>query len=175
MHNIQIKKATLKDLSLLQKISTQTFTETFAAVNTTENINSYITEKLNIEQLTKELKHPSSEFFIAFLNNEVVGYLKLNTGEAQTEPQDTNALEIHRIYVLQSYHGKNIGQQLFDFALQMGHEKQVNYIWLGVWEENHRALQFYRKNGFIEFDKHIFLMGEEQQTDLLMQLKIKQA
>lgn len=173
MHNIQIKKATLKDLSLLQKISTQTFTETFAAVNTPENINSYITEKLNIEQLTKELKHPSSEFFIAFLNNEVVGYLKINFGDAQTEKQDENSLEIHRIYVLQSYHGKNIGQQLLDFALQIGHKKQVNYIWLGVWEENHRALQFYRKNGFIEFDKHLFLMGEEQQTDLLMQLKIK--
>jgi ribosomal protein S18 acetylase RimI-like enzyme len=173
MTTIQIRKATLNDISVLQKISIQTFTETFAAVNTPENINSYITEKLNIEQLSKELKHPSSEFFIAILNDEVVGYLKLNSGEAQTEPQDYNALEIHRIYVLQTYHGKNIGQQLLDFALQMGHHKQASYIWLGVWEENHRALKFYKKNGFIEFDKHIFLMGDDQQTDLLMQLKLK--
>jgi ribosomal protein S18 acetylase RimI-like enzyme len=48
----------------------------------------------------------------------------------------------------------------------------VNSIWLGVWEKNHNAIGFYTKNGFITFDKHLFLLGDDQQTDLLMKLEI---
>jgi ribosomal protein S18 acetylase RimI-like enzyme len=95
---------------------------------------------LNIEQLSKELKHPSSEFL---LNDEVVGYL-VKQWRGSNRATRLQCAEIHRIYVLQTYHGKNIGQQLLDFALQMGHHKRASYIWLGVWEENHRALKFYK-------------------------------
>ncbi len=31
-----------------------------------------------------------------------------------------------------------------------------------------KSLNFYRKNGFVEFDKHIFRLGDEEQTDLMM-------
>jgi ribosomal protein S18 acetylase RimI-like enzyme len=98
--------------------------------------------------------------------------MKLNFGEAQTEKQKENNLEIHRIYVLQRFHGKKIGQLLLDEVLKIAKQMEVNSVWLGVWEENHRAIQFYSKNGFIEFDKHIFTLGDDIQTDLLMQLEM---
>jgi len=98
--------------------------------------------------------------------------MKLNFGDAQTEKQKGNNLEIHRIYVLQAFHGKKIGQLLLDEVLKIAKEMAVNSIWLGVWEENNRAIQFYTKNGFVEFDKHIFTLGDDVQTDLLMQLEM---
>jgi ribosomal protein S18 acetylase RimI-like enzyme len=93
-------------------------------------------------------------------------------GASQTELNDNSALEIERIYVTQAYQGKKVGQQLYEKAIQVAKEKGVEYIWLGVWEENHKAIQFYTKNGFTAFDKHIFTLGDEEQTDIMMKLSI---
>jgi ribosomal protein S18 acetylase RimI-like enzyme len=169
---IEIKKATLSDLVTIQNISKQSFTETFAAINTPENMEKYLQESFNTTQLTTEINNPESPFYIAFWNTEPVGYLKLNLGNAQTEVVEGTTLEIQRIYVLQAFHGKRIGQLLLDEAIKIAQQIPVNYIWLGVWEENHRALQFYTKNGFVTFDKHLFILGDDQQTDLLMKLDI---
>lgn len=170
MNSIEIRKATLSDLEAIQNISTQTFIETFAAVNTPENITNYITESFNSEQLTTELNNVNSHFYLATSGNEILGYLKINFGEAQTETINKNALEIHRIYVSQAFYGKNVGQLLLDEVKKIAEQTGVDYIWLGVWEENHRALRFYSKNGFLIFDKHVFTLGNEEQTDLLMEL-----
>jgi ribosomal protein S18 acetylase RimI-like enzyme len=172
MSKIEIKKATISDLQIIQEISKQTFLETFAEVNTPENMENYVQENFNPEQMASEINNLESAFYLASLENEIIGYMKLNFGDAQTEKQEENNLEIHRIYVLQRFHGKKMGQLLLDKAIQIAQQTGVEYIWLGVWEENHRALQFYTKNGFVEFDKHIFTLGDDVQTDLLMKLKI---
>ncbi|WP_167400540.1 GNAT family N-acetyltransferase [Flavobacterium psychrolimnae] len=173
MNTIEIRKATVSDLDSIQNISIQTFTETFAAVNTPENIADYIKNSLNSAQLTTELKNLNSQFYIAYSNDEVVGYLKINFSDAQTESFNENALEVQRIYVLQNFHGKNIGQLLLDEVKKIAQITNVDSVWLGVWEENHRAIRFYTKNGFVVFDKHVFMMGNDEQTDLLMQLQIR--
>ncbi|WP_348810975.1 GNAT family N-acetyltransferase [Flavobacterium maritimum] len=172
MNPIEIRKATIADLETIQSISQKTFMETFAAVNTPENIDNYNQQSFNLEQLTSEINNPDSQYYLAFSESEAVGYLKINFGKAQTEEGKENSLEIQRIYVLQAFHGKKLGQLLVDKAIAVAQQTAVDYIWLGVWEENHRALQFYNKNGFVVFDKHIFTMGNDQQTDLLMQLKM---
>lgn len=172
MDPIAIKKATIEDLETLQLISEKTFTETFAAVNTPENLANYIEQSFNSEQLSMEINNQNSQFYIAFSASEPVGYLKINFGDAQTETVTKNAIEIHRIYVLQAFHGKKVGQLFLDQVIAVAQQMAFDAIWLGVWEENHRALQFYTKNGFIAFDKHIFTLGDDVQTDLLMQLKV---
>ena len=172
MSPIIIRKATISDLEIIQEISKQTFLETFAEVNTPENMENYVRENFNPEQMVSEINNPNSAFYLASLENEIIGYMKLNFRDAQTEKQKENNLEIHRIYVLQAFHGKKIGQLLLDEVLKIAKQMVVNSIWLGVWEENHRAIQFYSKNGFVEFDKHIFTLGNDVQTDLLMQLEM---
>jgi ribosomal protein S18 acetylase RimI-like enzyme len=173
MNIIEIKKASLSDLDLLRTISINTFIETFSDVNSVENMNNYIRDNFNTEQLTSELLNPDSLFYIATIGNETLGYLKLNFGKAQTEIINEQAMEIHRIYVLQEFHGKKVGPLFMEQALLIANQKNVDYVWLGVWEENHRALNFYKKNGFVEFDSHVFTLGDDQQTDLLMKLQIK--
>ena len=172
MHTIPIQKATLQDLERLQQIGRQTFFETFAAANTAENMNNYLAENFSREKLTAELSDPNSEFYFALIGREVVGYLKLNFGSAQTEFQDGHALEIERIYVLKALHGQKVGQVLYEKALDVAKVSGADYIWLGVWEENTRAIHFYQKNGFVPFDKHIFKLGDDAQTDIMMKLEL---
>ena len=172
MTSIEIKKASLLDLESIQKIGKQTFMETFAAVNTAKNIADYLEKSFNIQQLTFELNHPESQFYLAIFEQEVIGYLKINFGKAQTESINDKALEIHRIYVLKEFHGKKVGQLFINQVMKIVQNHPVEYIWLGVWEENHRAIAFYAKNGFTVFDKHIFTLGDDVQTDLLMKYQI---
>lgn len=172
MANIEIKKVTLNDIDQLQKIGRQTFQETFSESNSEENMQNYLKEGFSKEKLTAELSDENSEFYFATLEKEIIGYLKLNFGESQTELKDSKALEIERIYVSKEFYGKSVGQLLYDKAIKIAKQKETEYVWLGVWEENPRAINFYKKNGFIEFDKHIFKLGDDEQTDIMMKLKL---
>lgn len=172
MDNIEIIKVTINEIDQLQKIGKQTFAETFSTSNSEENMNNYLEEGFSIDRLTTELNDENAAFFFATFSNNIIGYLKLNFGTSQTEIKDEKALEIERIYVLKEFHGKKVGQILYDKAIEVAIQKKADYVWLGVWEENPRAISFYKKNGFIEFDKHIFKLGDDEQTDIMMKLEL---
>jgi ribosomal protein S18 acetylase RimI-like enzyme len=167
-----IEKVNENEVEQLQSISRQTFAETFSDSNSKENMDKYLNENLSIQKLSEELNNENSHFFFIKDGERNIGYLKLNMGPSQTEMKDETALEIERIYVIQEYQGKKVGQQLYEKAIQVAKEKKAQYVWLGVWEENHKAIQFYNKNGFEVFDKHVFVLGDEKQTDLMMRLFI---
>jgi len=172
MDHLILRKISVSDIPQLQLISRQTFYETFADQNTKDDLIKYLEESFNSEKLKKEVTNPNSEFYFALLNDEPIGYLKLNFAEAQTELKTARSIEIERIYVLKAFHGKKVGQFLYDKAVDISKKRGADWIWLGVWEHNHKAINFYKKNGFTEFDKHIFKLGNDEQTDLLMRLKI---
>ncbi len=167
---IKIEQINHSHIAALQQIGRQTFSETFAESNTAENMAKYLEEAYSHEKLSAELNNPNSFFYFAMLGEKVIGYLKINMSGSQTELKDNDALEIERIYVLKDYHGKKVGQLLFDKAIAIAKQQHLAYVWLGVWEENKRALQFYTKNGFVEFDQHVFVLGDEAQTDIMMKL-----
>lgn len=160
------------DLTQLQEIGRKTFAETFSENNTSENMQKYLEEGFSTTKLTEELNDKNAAFYFAELDGKIIGYLKINTGQSQTELKDEKALEIERIYVLKEFHGKKVGQLLFEKAIQIAKDKNMDYVWLGVWEENPRAIRFYEKNGFVAFDKHIFKLGNDEQIDILMRLYI---
>ena len=176
MSNITLKKVSIDDVVPLQKIGITTFSETFREYNTPENLNKYLAESFSIEKLSSEINNTHSEFYLALDDakddTNTIGYLKVNFGESQTELKDSKSFEIERIYVLREYQGKNVGQLLYQKALAIAQQNNVEYIWLGVWEKNVRAINFYKKNGFITFDTHIFKLGDEQQTDFMMKLEL---
>lgn len=166
--SVSLRELTVADVAVLRNISIATFTETFADSNSAADMELYIRQRFSVNQLTQELANPESFFYTAEVQGQTVGYLKLNTGGAQTEPQQENALEIERIYVLGTHHGHGVGQALYQHALTVANQRAASYIWLGVWEHNHRALRFYQKNGFTAFGQHIFRLGDDEQTDILM-------
>ena len=169
MELYQVQKA---DLLSLQEISRQTFFDTFAEVNTKEDMNQYLEVNLSLNQLTEELNNPSTSFFFAKSNNEILAYLKLNEAKAQTEKREVPSIEIERIYVRKEYQNRGVGQFLLDFSFQLTKDKKMKLIWLGVWEHNVSAIRFYERNRFQFFGKHSFILGSDEQTDLLMELHL---
>ncbi|KGE13445.1 GNAT family N-acetyltransferase [Sphingobacterium deserti] len=172
MENIEITRVTEKEVPQLQQIARNTFYQTFADSNTEDNMQDYLENGFSIDKIIAELNNENSAFYFAKLGEEVIGYLKLNFGQSQTELKDEKAVEIERIYVLNEYHGKKVGQMLYEKAIEIARRQQATYVWLGVWEENPRAISFYKKNGFVEFDKHIFKLGDDEQTDIMMKLSL---
>lgn len=172
MEHIPVIKATINDLHPLQQISKETFFETFAEGNTEADMNKYLEDSFNEDKLKNELNNPDSLFFIAWEDENAVGYLKVNSRSAQTEQQEIDALEIERIYVKSSHHGKKVGQLLYEKAMQIAEQQHNSYVWLGVWEKNQRAIRFYEKNGFLAFDQHIFKMGDDEQIDIMMKKEL---
>jgi ribosomal protein S18 acetylase RimI-like enzyme len=172
MEKITTRKITINDIYQLKGIGIQTFAETFSSNNSEENINEYLEKEFSIKKLKVELNDQNSEFYFAELKNKTIGYLKINFGYAQTEIAGENTLEIERIYVLKEFLGNKVGQLLYEKAIKIAKQKDVDYVWLGVWEENPRAIRFYKKNGFEDFDKHIFKLGNDEQTDIMMKLNL---
>ena len=165
---IHIKQCTIDDLKPLQDISYVTFNETFKNQNSPENMKAYLEKAFNLEQLEKELSNPFSKFFFAYVNDEVAGYLKVNTNDAQSEEMGTESLEIERIYIKSEFQKHGLGKLLYNKAIEIALEHNKEKVWLGVWEKNENAIAFYEKMGFVQTGAHAFIMGDEEQTDFIM-------
>jgi len=165
---INIKQCTFEDLRILQEISYVTFNETFKDQNSSENMTTYLEKAFNLEQLEKELSNISSQFFIVYFDNQVAGYIKVNTNDAQSEEMGEESLEIERIYIKNQFQKHGLGKYLFNKAMEIAMEGNKKKIWLGVWEKNENAIAFYKKMGFVQTGAHSFYMGDEEQRDFIM-------
>jgi len=160
-----------KDLDTLLHLSRKIFHDSFDHLNTPENMKEYMDRAFNAQQLSSELENPHSEFYFITIDDRIAGYLKINLAPAQSDIHDPASLEIERIYVDQDIQSKGLGAQLLNKAVSRAIELDLNYIWLGVWEKNPKAIRFYERHGFSVFGKHTFRMGDDPQTDLLMKKK----
>lgn len=169
---MEIIKATTSHLEELHQFARENFMLTYAHLNTEENMRDYLQESFSKEAFEREFDHPESEFHIIIENSEIVGYFKINMNSAQTEDTYPNSLEIERIYVTSRLKGQGVGRQMIKRSKQIALEKNLDFIWLGVWEQNPKAIAFYEKMGFQPIDKHVFQLGKDAQTDLIMKLTI---
>ncbi|SMC50169.1 GNAT family N-acetyltransferase [Cellulophaga tyrosinoxydans] len=173
-NDFQLIRLAATDQAELVALSIKTFSDAFKHQNTTENFNVYIHTALTSEKLTQELNNPNSEFYFAKINNETIGYVKLNFNEAQSDLKEKKGMELERIYVLQDFQGNNLGKRLLDFTITQAKQRKLTYVWLGVWDKNLRAIDFYKRNGFIISGSHPFYLGSDCQTDLIMKLEISE-
>ena len=173
MNPIEILKILPEEVNELQAFSSHTFYISFAHLNTESDIQLYMDKAFNTDQLLSELQNPESELYFARLGEQIVGYIKLNSGQTQTDLKEKEGLEIERIYVDQNFQGKQIGKLLLEKTMEIAKEKNKTYIWLGVWEKNSGAIRFYERHGFVQTGSHPFLLGNDWQTDLIMKKSIQ--
>lgn len=164
----ELIKCKVSDVEQLRDISIETFVDTFKDQNTEENLNEYLERAYSIEQLTSEINQVGTDFYFLKDSDLVVGYLKLNIDDAQSEKDHPLALEVERIYVLPQHKRKGYGKLLLEFAYLRAKELNRTGIWLGVWEHNYNALAFYKKMGFQRVGEHTFIMGDDAQVDYIM-------
>ncbi|MCU0354271.1 MAG: GNAT family N-acetyltransferase [Cytophagales bacterium] len=170
-----VYQPTIADAALLADLGRRTFEQAFAAQNTPENMAAYLSVAYTTEQLEKELREENSVFYVAAANGTPVGYAKIHK---DCWPDDESVsvagpcVEINRLYVLQDSIGTGVGKLLMETCLQAARQQGYRTVWLGVWEHNARAIAFYRKWGFETFGSHIFQLGDDAQTDLLMKRSV---
>ena len=170
--HVSIRPLETADLRSLQKLSVETFVDTFIDSNTADDLASCMDSLYNTEKLTRELAAKHSYFYFVEVEDQVAGYLKLNTRYEQTEGQRDDSLEIERLYILPRFKGLHLGSKLMEFALDLAKEKGKKRVWLGVWEHNEPAKAFYSHWGFKRFSQHTFPVGSDPQTDELWELLI---
>ena len=163
---MNIRIATIEDINQLCEIGKTTFVETYGEQNTPENLQNYLQEKFNEKQISDEINTPKTIFLLVELENETIGYAKMRIN--LEENPDEKALEIERIYINKNYHGQKYGAMLMQKCIDVALENKYESLWLGVWEHNPKAFNFYQKWGFEVFGEHIFQLGDEAQTDFLM-------
>ena len=168
---ISIRQATPDDANLLTDLSYTTFWDAFAhhPKNAPDDLAHYMRQAFNAEQIEAELAEMTSIFLIASIDDKAAGYAKLNAESIEQGITAKRPIELSRLYSHQKYLGKGVGQNLMDVCFNYAKAHDHDVMWLGVWEYNPRAQAFYTKNGFREVGKHTFQLGNDPQTDLLMQ------
>ncbi len=167
-----LRQCTIKDLDQLVKISQKTFIEAFAKQNNQDDFEHYLNTALSKETIASELDHPDSLFYFVMKEDQTIGFLKINAAKAQTDIFDETSYELERIYLLSGYQNLGIGQWMLEEIIQLAQDDRKDFIWLGVWEENIRAIRFYEKMGFVKFGKHPYYIGKDKQMDWLMKLDL---
>jgi ribosomal protein S18 acetylase RimI-like enzyme len=164
----QIKRCTREQLRELQDVAIETYRDTFGDTNSEALMQSYLNDALSMEKLKIEFNEPNSYFYFIYHDDQIAGFLKLNELGAQTDISDDDSLEIERFYIRKAFFRRGLGNTLMKFACDLAVQSRKTYVWLGVWENNFSAIQFYQKNGFFEIGKHPFDMGGDIQTDLVL-------
>jgi ribosomal protein S18 acetylase RimI-like enzyme len=171
MNEVKIRRAEIEDAEMLADLSYKTFWDAFHEhpENAPEDMAAYMEKAFSVETLRAELKDEKVIFLIAEFENESAGYAKITLGAIEDKIIAENPIELNRLYSHQKFLGKGIGQKLMDECFRVAKENDCDVMWLGVWEFNPRAQAFYKRYGFREVGKHIFQLGSDPQTDLLMQ------
>jgi ribosomal protein S18 acetylase RimI-like enzyme len=166
--HIDIRMAKEEDAPVIAELSRRTFYDTFASRNTKENMDKFMNEQFTYEALVREVHSPENIFILAETGDEVAGYAGLRESTPPPSLNELPAIEIARIYALQSMIGRGVGNALMKRCTEIAFDMGKRVIWLGVWEKNQRAIQFYERWGFEKFDEHNFVLGDDVQKDWLM-------
>ena len=167
-----VRTCNQKDIDTLVSLGIKTFRDTFDEFNTPENMILYINKTFTRKIIEQEMKQPGTVFFLAFDGRKAAGYAKIKASSAPGEHNQPPALEIERLYAHKEYVGKRVGHLLMQTCLTFAKKKGCPMLWLGVWENNARAISFYEKNGFARFGNHTFMLGNDAQTDWLMKREL---
>lgn len=170
--DLSFENCTTNDLDVLCDISRNTFVTAFEKDNEPAHFWEYINSAFNAETILEELQNKNSSFYFVYLKETMVGYFKLNQNDAQNEQFQESSIELERIYVLYHFQGQGIGKTILFKIIDLVKTKSVNFLWLGVWQENKSAIAFYQKNGFKIFDSHPYFIGKDKQTDWLMKYQL---
>jgi diamine N-acetyltransferase len=172
--NVKIRFAAAEDAETLARIGWTSFDEAFAdhPANHPDDMRVYMNEAFSVETISADLRQPETIYLIAEIENEAVGYAKLKINSRENCVAGEKPFELCRLYSLGKFIGKGVGRALMLESLKIAVEKNCDVFWLGVWEFNFRAQEFYKKFGLEKCGEHIFQLGTDPQTDWIMQKKI---
>lgn len=172
--SLRLRTAVAEDATVLAMVAWQSFHEAFAGhpANHPDDMRSYMEKAFAPETIRIEIADPANTYLVAELDGKLAGYAKVTRGSREDCITAERPIELARLYCLDEHIGKGIGRALMDECLEIARTEGCDVMWLGVWEFNHRAQDFYTKAGFEKCGTHVFQLGTDPQTDWVMQKKI---
>ncbi len=170
---IALKIASLVDAAAVAEIGRITFYETWRDVNTEEDMQLYMNEAFDEKKIYKDLADTSGNLFLLALEDaHTIGYAKMRRDRTYEDFKGEKAIEIERIYVKEEYQKKKIGKLLMDRCIELAKGEDNHWLWLGVNNENKKAMNFYVSYGFEIFGTKKFKLGAAEDEDFLMKLNL---
>ena len=170
---LDVRMAVPGDASRLAELARETFIAAFSEYNTPANMSAYVDAAFNEGQILEELSDSASTFLWAEQTGIPAGYAKLHRGSHSEAIAGPRPVELERIYAKSSLIGEGVGKTLLHTAIKIAQAEGFQTLWLGVWEFNTRAIEFYHRQGFVDVGNKEFMLGSELQTDLIMQLDMR--
>jgi ribosomal protein S18 acetylase RimI-like enzyme len=162
-----IRPARPEDAGALSAFAARLFRETYSPTCRAADVEAYATDAFTPELQSAELCDPASATLLAEADGRLAGYVQLRAGQAPDDVPGRRPVEIARFYVDAEWHGRGVAAELMD-AVHRAAADLGDFLWLSVWEENGRAIRFYRRRGFGVVGHATFRMGEDEQRDHLM-------
>lgn len=153
---ISIVKATLQDAPLLAKIGQQTFMESHGKSAPEKDLNNYMENNLSVENFKNELADSSNIYHLVYSNNRATGYSKIILNTSNKNLKEENITKLERLYILKEFYNLKLGYQLLLFNVNLAKQNSQIGLWLNVWTENKRAINFYKKTGFKIIGEYLF-------------------
>lgn len=155
-----IVKANEKDIQLLTDIGRVSFIESHGSSAAKADINKYVNEKYTYEAFKEEISDPENIYHIIYYDKQPAGYSKINFNAGHSNIESENVTKLDRIYLLKEFYSLKLGFDLFSFNIELSKKNGQEGMWLFVWKENHRAVNFYKKTGFKIIVSHDFKLSE---------------
>ena len=173
----RIRTATPADADALAALAERTFRDTFAKDNSADDMDAYVRDSFSLDRIRAELADDVNIFLLAFVDGaeQPAGYAKLRTGTTDPSVTGPDPVELQRIYVDRSVIGHGVGAALMRASLEAARAAGHRTLWLGVWERNAPAISFYERWNFETVGDHVFRLGSNDQTDLIMARPVPEA
>lgn len=157
---IHIRKATSKDHNIIAKIGAETFLETYLVNTPKTDVEAFIHKAFDKNTLAEELRNPNIHFHLLYYENNLAGYSKILLNMSNENINAQQLTKLDRLYLRKEFHGKDLGNQLFQHIVNFSKTHQQQGMWLYVWIENKRAINFYTKNNFKNVGSYNFILSE---------------
>ncbi len=169
--NLAIRKANLDDVNLISVLAGVTFYEAYFETDEQKDIADYIVENYSVEQIKSELIDENSIFFIAELDGKAIGFAKLRENSIPECLEGENTIELHRIYLVERVWRNGIGRTLVEKCLYESKKKGFDSMWLGTWNVNVKAQNFYKGLGFSHAGEYQYYYADKLTTNLVFKKK----
>ena len=173
--SLVLRRASPSDATALAAFAAEAFSDTFAADNTPEDMAAYLAGAFGEAQQRAELADPSCTVLLAERSGELAGYAMLHDGALPSGTASVDladAMEIARLYAGRRWIGAGVGAALMQACMALAAERKREWLWLGVWERNARAIAFYARRGFTDVGSQSFQLGADRQTDRIMARRV---
>ena len=163
---IGYRDGTPGDIAAIDGLFRATFCDTFAHLYADEDLQTFL-GKFTPEAWAEEMADPDYAFRLADDDGHTIGYVKLGPLMLPIAAADS-ACELRQLYVLKDWHGSGIARALMDWTLAEAERRQVRDLYLTVYTDNHRAMRFYQRYGFVAVGHYDFMVGSHADQDIIM-------